>query len=66
MKSVDIMLNYKRDNIKTVVCVSDGLIARCNALAVDGSCVVKNCLCACSVAVIVEQNGFTQYLAIEH
>lgn len=66
MKLIDIIDNYKLEDIKTVICKADGLIHTCNPLAVDGTCVIKDCLCKSAVAVIVEQNGFTQYLAIEH
>lgn len=62
----DIIGEFKRDDIKCVICKSDGLIKYCNALSVNGSCIVKNYICEQSVAVIVEKDRFTQYLAVEH
>lgn len=62
----NIQCSYKPDEIKTVICKSDGEIKYCNALAVNGTCCVKNCICNLAVAVIVEKDGFTQYLAVEH
>ena len=66
MKTIDIMTNYKRDDVKVVICKSDGLTHYCNPLAIDGTCIVRNYLCPLAVAVIVEKDGFKQYLAIEH
>ena len=66
MKIFEFIGTYKRDNIKTVICKSDGLVKYCNALSVNGACIVKDCICSLAVAAIVEKDGFTQYLAIEH
>ena len=67
MKVIDIILTFKRDEIKTVICKSDGEIKYCNALGVDGTCAVRDCTCPLAVAVIAKQTGIiTQYLAIEH
>ena len=66
MKDIQLALTYKRDEIKTVICKSDGEIKYCNALCVNGICMVRDCFCKLAVATIVEQSGYTQYLAIEH
>lgn len=66
MKCFDIIGTYKRNNIKCVICKSDGLIKYCNSLSVNGTCITKNYICEQTVAVIVEKDGFTQYLAVEH
>ncbi len=66
MKGIELVLAYERDEIKTVICKSDGEIKYCNALSVNGTCIVRDCLCKLAIAAIVEQNRYTQYLAIEH
>ena len=67
MKDLDIVLGFKRDEIKTVICKSDGNIKYCNALSADGTCIVKDCLCSLAVAAIVKaKNCPMQYLAIRH
>lgn len=49
-----------------VICKSDGEIAYCNALAVNGLCKCDDRLCENVVAVIVtDKNGYTRYLALE-
>lgn len=55
---------YDYDEIK-VICVNDGEIAYCNALAVNGLCKCDDHLCRCAVAVIATKNGHTDYLALE-
>lgn len=66
MKVIDITRNFERDEIKTVICKSDGDVHYCNPLSVNGTCIVRNYICSLAVAVIVQKNGYTQYLAIEH
>lgn len=66
MKDIQLVLAYKRDEIKTVICKSDGEIKYCNALSVNGTCNMRDCFCELAVAAIVEQNRYTQYLALEH
>ena len=67
MKCFDIILNFKRNEIQTVICKSDGEIKYCNALSVNGTCAVRDCTCPLAVAVIAKQkDSITQYLAIEH
>lgn len=46
-------LDYNRI---TVICKSDGDIAYCNALAVNGTCKCDDCYCKQAVAVIVEKD----------
>ena len=58
--------NFKRDNVKCVICKSDGLIKYCNSLSIDGTCVSKNYICGQAVAIIAEKDRFTHYLAVEH
>ena len=64
MKRYDL---YKNDygDIK-VICKSDGEIAYCKALAVNGLCKCDDHICKNAVAVILtDKNGYTRYLALE-
>lgn len=53
------------DEIK-VICKSDGEIAYCNALCVNGLCKCDDCYCENAVAVIAVKDGYTKYLALEN
>ena len=66
MRVLDFLREYGCHDIKCVICKSDGLVKYCNALSVNGSCITKNYICKQAVTAIVEKDGFTQYLAIEH
>lgn len=66
MTTWNILKNYNRNEIKAVVCKSDGDVKYCNALSVNGTCHIRDCACELATAVIVEKNNFTQYLAVEH
>ena len=67
LKDIKVILTYKREEVETVICKSDGEIKYCNALGVDGTCAVRDCACSLAVAVIVKhKNSVRQYLAIEH
>lgn len=63
MKRLD--FNKKDYDEVKVICRSDGEIAYCNALAVNGLCKCDDCSCHNAVAVIATKNGYTKYIVLE-
>lgn len=61
-------LEFKKGNFDKikVICKNDGEIALCNALCVNGTCIIEDCLCKNAIAVIAEKKDYiTRYLALE-
>lgn len=67
MKTADFIKQYRKEDVETVICKSDGDVAYCNALWGDGTCTCKDYLCKNAIVVITKkENERRRYLTLEH